>query len=431
MTFIEAVVRDQLSLDTAIPKALSDDRFAALDPRDRAFARLLAMTVLRHHANLQAVVDHYLTKPLSHNADRIRIILTMGAAEMLMLSVAPHATISTLVEVTRISAKTRHFDKLANAILRRVSETGAEVLAENQTPEANFPDWMFAGWKAAYGEEAAARIAAASLQEAALDFSVKSDPEQWAERLEASVLSTGTLRRAAGGRVEELAGYDEGAWWVQDAAAAIPARLFGTLTDKRVLDLCAAPGGKTAQLAAAGAEVTAVDVSATRLERLKSNLKRLGLSATVVPTDATTWRSTELFDHVLVDAPCTASGTIRRHPDILHLKREGDAARLVEMQTRLLINAAGLVEVGGTMVYCTCSLEPAECEERVEAFLAESGGVARKFVRRPMAASEIGDHAEWLTAKGDLRTFPYQLANDEAALAGIDGFYAARLVRLA
>jgi len=426
-------MRDQASLDMAIPRALDDERFAALAARDRAFARLLAMTVLRQHANLQAVIDTYMSKPLSANADRIRIILLMGAAELLVLSVPAHATISTIVELTRLSAKTRHFDKLANAVLRRVSETGAQALEERATPEANFPEWMISGWRTAYGEEAAAQIAAASLREAALDLTPKSDPIEWAAQLEAIALSTGTLRRATGGRIEDLVGYDEGAWWVQDAAAALPAKLADRLgkglNGKRVLDLCAAPGGKTAQLAAAGAEVTAVDVSPTRLERLKGNLNRLDLSATIVAADASTWRSTELFDCVLIDAPCTASGTIRRHPDILHVKRIGDRSRLSEMQARVLRNAAGLVAVGGTLIYCTCSLEPSECEEQVEAFLANPGGPSRKFERQAIQSSEIGNHADWISPAGDLRTFPFHMPNETPALAGIDGFYAARLIR--
>jgi 16S rRNA (cytosine967-C5)-methyltransferase len=428
LTILEAVIRDQKSLDAAIPEALTDERFAHLQPRDKAFARLLAMTVLRHHNNLQAVINTFLGKPLSPNAERIRIILLAGAAELTILKIAPHAAISTAVELTRLSAKTLHFDRLANAILRRVSEKGTELI-EARDAVMNFPEWMISGWQAAYGKETASRIAAASIAEAALDLSVKDDAVQWASRLDAIALPTGTLRRAAGGRIEDLDGYREGGWWVQDAAAALPARLLNAGPDDRVLDLCAAPGGKTAQLCATGAAVTAVDVSATRIERLRANLDRLGFDAISVASDATTWRSTERFDGILIDAPCTATGTIRRHPDILHLKRSGDIQRLNEMQDRLLKNAASLVNVGGTIVYCTCSLEPAECEQRIEAFL--SGALSGKFKRRPITAAEIGNQAEWLTDVGDLRTFPFHLSQENPALSGIDGFYAARLERIA
>jgi 16S rRNA (cytosine967-C5)-methyltransferase len=431
LTILESVIRDQTSLDTAIPDSLSDERFADLAPRDKAFARLLAMTVLRHHVDLQALVDNFLAKPLAANAERIRIILMAGAAELTLLSIAPHAAISTAVELTRLSAKTLHFDKLANAILRRISEQGTKLLAENGSPAANFPEWMITGWSEAYGKETAARIAAASLQEAALDLTTREEPIGWAERLDAIVLPTATLRRAAGGRIEDLDGYKEGGWWVQDAAAALPAKLLNPAPGATVLDLCAAPGGKTAQLCATGANVTAIDVSETRMQRLRINLDRLGFDANTISADATTWRSLDAFDHILIDAPCTATGTIRRHPDILHLKREGDTERLAEMQQRLLRNAGGLIAVGGTLLYCTCSLEPIECEHQVENFLNDPGNGTRQFERRPITAAEIGHQSDWITAVGDLRTFPFHLPHENPALAGIDGFFAARLVRTA
>ncbi|MFT5509521.1 MAG: 16S rRNA (cytosine967-C5)-methyltransferase [Hyphomicrobiaceae bacterium] len=431
LTILESVLRDQTSLDTAIPEALADERFVDLAPRDKAFARLLAMTVLRHHASLLAVVGTYLAKPLAANAERIRIILMAGAAELILLKIAPHATISTTVELTRLSAKTLHFDKLANAILRRVSETGTKVFEETATAADNFPDWMIAGWREAYGPEVTDRIATACLQEAALDLTVKDSPLEWATRLEAIALPTGSLRRAAGGRIEDLEGYNEGGWWVQDTAASLPVQLLGAKPGSKMLDLCAAPGGKTAQLCAAGADVTAVDVSVTRMDRLRENLDRLEVDAITIAADAATWRSTELFDGVLIDAPCSSTGTIRRHPDIMHLKRPGDLERLGDIQLRLLKNAATLVEVGGTIVYCTCSLERVECEERIEQFLADPGAERLQFERVPIEATEVGGQADWITEAGDLRTFPFHLPAENPALAGIDGFYAARLKRLA
>lgn len=430
LTILESVIRDQSSLDIAIPEAMDDDRFADLAPRDKAFARLLAMTVLRRHKSLQRVVDHFLQKPLAANAERIRIILLAGAAELTLLEVPPHAAISTAVELTRLSAKTLHFDKLANAILRRISESGQKLLQEQGNDQENFPEWMLAGWAAAYGSEAAAQIAAASLSEAALDLTPKSDPIEWSARLDAIILPTGSLRRATGGRIEDLDGYAEGGWWVQDAAAALPARLLAPKPGSRVLDICAAPGGKTAQLCATGADVTALDVSDTRLQRLRENLDRLGFDAISIASNAATWRSPEPFDHVLIDAPCTATGTIRRHPDILHLKREGDTARLAELQLSLLQNAATLVKVGGTIVYCTCSLEPAEGEVQIEAFLADQGSSHARLARQPITPTEIGNQTAWITASGDLRTLPFYLPHENPALAGIDGFYAARLVRV-
>lgn len=427
----EAVIRDRMSLDRALPKLLASAHFASLDARDKALARLLSMTVLRRHADLDHVVNRFLERPLNVDAIRTRLILLAGAAELTMLAVPPHAAISNAVQLTRLSPKTQHFDRLANAVLRRVSEKGAEILAETSDPASNVPAWMMDNWRTAYGDETAERIAGASLTEAALDITLKDSAaaDRWAAELGATVLSTGTLRRPSGGRIQDLPGYAAGEWWVQDAAASLPARLIGAGTGDHVLDLCAAPGGKAAQLASLGAEVTALDISLDRLERLRANLDRLGLEARTVAADATTWRSGSTFDRILIDAPCSATGTIRRHPDILHLKRAEDARNLTDVQHRLLRNAATQLRVGGTLLYCTCSLESAECESRVEAFLADPGAPYLAFIRRPIEPSEIGGEAGWITPAGDLRTFPFNLPINEARLGGIDGFYAARLVR--
>jgi 16S rRNA (cytosine967-C5)-methyltransferase len=288
----------------------------------------------------------------------------------------------------------------------------------------DIPAWMLERWSNAYGADAARRIAQASLTEAALDLTVEGDPALWAERLGGIVLPTGSVRLKGGGRIEDLAGYDEGAWWVQDAAAALPARLIGAVDGRDVADLCAAPGGKTAELAAAGARVTAVEQSAARLKRLGANLERLHLKADLIEADAATWAPGRTFDAVLLDAPCTATGTIRRHPDILRLKRPEDVAALSEQQKRLLENAVRLLKPGGTLVYCTCSLEPEEGVEQIANLLQREPRLAR----RPIALGECAIAPEWLTPAGDLRTLPYHLPNDKAELAGLDGFYAARLV---
>jgi 16S rRNA (cytosine967-C5)-methyltransferase len=250
---------------------------------------------------------------------------------------------------------------------------------------------------------------------------VRGDPEGWGKLLEATILPTGTLRRIAGGAITALPGYAEGAWWVQDAAAAIPVRLFHGISGKRVIDLCAAPGGKTAQLAAAGAIVTAIDRSQRRLERLITNLHRLDFSVEAIVGDAAIWQPRAKVAGVLLDAPCTATGAIRRHPDVPHLKSPDDVARLAVVQERLLAAAGGMVEPGGTLVYCTCSLEPEEGSEQVARFLAHGA----PFRRERVQPSEVGGLADFLTADGDLRTVPSHLGEVD----GIDGFYAARLVR--
>jgi 16S rRNA (cytosine967-C5)-methyltransferase len=461
---IVAVTGQGRSLDDALARefaATSEQGGASqMPPRDRGLVRLIAATVLRRKGQIDAVIGSYLEKPLPDDRGHLSAILQAAAAQLLFLGIAPHAVINIAVEQTRYDGAARRFAKLTNAVLRRVSEDGGEIVDSLPAGDAlNFPDWMFARWVAAYGEETAGRIATASLREAALDLSVKvpGEVQAWAERLGARVLATGSIRVArhvsgtkpgvleganalknpgpssaeAGtikppsARVEDLPGFDEGAWWVQDAAAALPALLLGDVSGREIADLCAAPGGKTVQLAARGARVTAVDASETRLGRLRVNLARLGLQADIVCADATAWSPGRQFDAVLVDAPCTATGTIRRHPDIPHLKRPGDMGQLADLQSRLIDRAFELVRPGGTIVYCTCSLEPEEGVHQVARALQRLGALTRA----PIGAHEIGGDASWITPEGDLRTLPFHLPNDDVSLAGMDGFYAARLVK--
>jgi 16S rRNA (cytosine967-C5)-methyltransferase len=309
-------------------------------------------------------------------------------------------------------------------LLRRTVREGAAIVSGGDAVRLDIPAWLYARWTKTYGEADAHRIAQASLTEASLDLSVKGDASIWAERLGADVLPTGTLRLAAGGRIEDLAGYADGAWWVQDAAASLPARLFGPVAGLAVADLCAAPGGKTAELAAAGADVTAVEHSSTRLARLRANLARLQLTANLVEADAASWAPGRTFDAVLLDAPCTATGTIRRHPDILRLKRPEDVGALAGLQAWLLDNAVRLLKPGGTLVYCTCSLEAEEGPDQIVRLLDGNP----KLARVPIEAGVCGIAPEWLTPEGELRTLPFHLPNERPELSGLDGFYAARLV---
>jgi 16S rRNA (cytosine967-C5)-methyltransferase len=285
-------------------------------------------------------------------------------------------------------------------------------------------------WTATYGTETARAIAAAHAQEPALDLTVKNDPARWAAALGGRVLSTGTVRALVHGPVSGLPGYHEGAWWVQDAAAALPVRLLGDIKGKTVADLCAAPGGKTAQLAAAGARVVAIDRAESRIDRVRANLNRLGLPAEVVTADILAgnpaqWPET-VFDAVLLDAPCSSTGTIRRHPDIPWRKQPDDIAALAVLQRALLARAAEVVRPGGLLVYCTCSLEPEEGIEIVADFLARDGG----FRRRPISAPELNLSDDMVTPAGDLRTLPCGLPDPDPRMAGLDGFFAARLERI-
>ena len=259
--------------------------------------------------------------------------------------------------------------------------------------------------------------------EPSLDLTVPADSETWVEKLGAERLPTGSLRLIPKGSIETLDGFPDGAWWVQDAAAAIPARLLGDVAGKRVADLCAAPGGKTAQLAAARALVTACDISEARLSRLSENLGRLKLSAETVQADIRTWQPSRKFDAILLDAPCTSTGTIRRHPDIAVHKEPQDVVTMAKTQAAMLDRAANWIEPDGLLVYCTCSLEPEEGEAQIAALLERNRAVKRV----PIEPGEVGGLEEIITPLGDLRTLPSHLARSDTRLSGLDGFFAARL----
>ncbi|MEO5335299.1 MAG: MFS transporter [Magnetospirillum sp. WYHS-4] len=386
---------------------------AALSTRDRGFARLLVATVLRRLGQIDALIAGCLDKPLPAKAAGARDILRLGVAQLLFLDVPAHAALDTSVRLTAGDARLGGFKALINAVLRRLQREGAALIAGQDAPCLNTPDWLWDSWVATYGEETTRHIADAHLAEAPLDITAKGDPAAWAAKLEADILPTGSLRRTAGGAVQDLPGFAEGAWWVQDAAAALPVRLLGDVAGRAVIDLCAAPGGKTAQLAAAGARVTAIDRSAPRLLRVRENLDRLHLDADLVAADGETWRPAAPADAVLLDAPCSATGTIRRHPDVARLKRPEDVAKMAQAQARLLAAAVEMVKPGGMIVYCSCSLQPDEGPAHLVPHLP----VERVRLR----AEEVGGRYELLTPAGDLRTLPSQ---------GMDGFFAVRLRRL-
>jgi 16S rRNA (cytosine967-C5)-methyltransferase len=425
---IVGVLVHRRPLEQTLADLSGEPRFAALDPRDRAFARVLAATVLRRQGELEHVLGAFLQRPVPQESGMWPILLA-GAAQLVCLGTPPHAAVDLAVGAARRQRGGAKFAGLTNAVLRRVSEKSADLLRGVDQTAINFPAWLLERWEATYGRDTAQRIAKACLTEAALDISVKSaaDAPHWAERLGGRLLPTGSIRCASAGRIEDLPGYAEGAWWVQDAAAALVARAAGEVAGRAVADLCAAPGGKTAALAAAGAVVTAVDISPKRLERLAANLQRLRLDAEVVVADVATWTPQRTFDVVILDAPCTATGTIRRHPDILRLRLQQDIARMADIQRALLANAARLVGPGGLLIYSTCSLEPEEGEQQIAAFLA---GTA-EFRRLPVEARVIGADPAWISGEGGLRTLPHHLPLEPAELSGLDGFYVARLQRCA
>lgn len=416
LALLQAVLDRRLGLGEALDSVRG---FGHLEPRDRAFARLLAATVLRRLGQIDAALAACLARDLSPKASEARNLLRLGAAQLLFLKTPPHAAVGQTVDLAE--GRLAPYRGLANAVLRRLAREGEGLLAGQDAARLNLPDWLWTSWAAAYGEATVREMAAAQAEEPPLDLSVTRDAAGWAGRLEATLLPTGSLRRAAGGAVSELPGYADGAWWVQDAAAALPAKLLGDVAGRTVIDLCAAPGGKAAQLAASGARVIAVDRSPGRQKRLVENLARLGLVVEIVTAEAETWRPAAPAPAILLDAPCSATGTLRRHPEIAWIKGADDIARLTPVQDRLLDAAAAMLAPGGTLVYCTCSLQPEEGPARIDSFLARHHG----YARRAIAAEEIGNMPELLTQDGDLRTLPHHLA----AQGGMDGFYAARLTR--
>jgi 16S rRNA (cytosine967-C5)-methyltransferase len=431
---IDGVLRRNRALDELLDAGEDSAALMAMPDRDRALTRALIGIVLRHLGTLRHLLDTLLDRGLPAKAPRLETALLIGMAQILFLDVPDHAAVDLAVRLAREDRPASHFAGLVNAVLRRVTREGKERLAALDTAILDTPPWLMERWIAAYGADTAHAIAAANGREPALDLTIKdqaaSSADHWAAQLGGRVLSTGSVRAVVHGPVPALPGFTDGAWWVQDAAAALPARLLGDVKGRRVADLCAAPGGKTAQLVAAGGKVTAVDRSAPRLKRMQENLTRLSLEAELICADASAATSTSTstwdaapFDAVLVDAPCSATGTIRRHPDVQWLKRPADIAKLSALQRRLLERAVALTRPGGTIVYCTCSLEPEEGREVVAELLAREPSVRRM----PVSAAEVGGEAALIDAEGDLRTLPSHLPDSDSRFAGLDGFYAARL----
>ena len=420
---LDGVLRRRIALDEQFSGKNAHPGLPALAERDRALARRLTATVLRRLGTLRHLVGGYLEKGFPSDAPRAETILLLGAAQILWLEVPDHAAVDLSVRLAQADRRAGRYAGLVNAVLRRVAQHGATASFDDISRDT--PEWLLKRWTGIYGSDTARAIAAANGHEPALDLTVKQDTESWAERLRGRVMPTGTVRTLAHGAISLLPGFSEGAWWVQDAAAALPVRLFGDLRGMNVADLCAAPGGKTAQLAFAGANVTAVDRSPVRINRLRENLARLSLDAETVVADALEWDGGP-FDAVLVDAPCSSTGTIRRHPDVPWLKSEADVSVLTSLQQRLLDRAVGLLKPGATLVYCVCSLEPEEGENQTTALLARDPRVARK----PITPQDVFDRAEFVTPDGDLRTLPLHLVDPDPRWGGLDGFYATRLTRI-
>ncbi len=416
----EAVTRarpldERLAADLAL-------RGPGVDPRDPALARSIATVALRRLGTIRKALAQRLEKGMPKRSGALEWTLVVGAAQILFLDAPDHAAVDLAVKAARAEAASAPFAGLVNGVLRGIARERETILAASDPLDDDTPAWLAARWRSTFGEATARAIGAAHRAEPTLDISVKSDGAGWAQRLGGIVLPTGSVRLDTHEAVADLDGYAEGEWWVQDAAAALPARLLNARAGLRVVDLCAAPGGKSAELAAAGAALTTVDRSAERLKVLAANFERLRLHSEIVVADALAFDA-PAFDAALLDAPCTATGTIRRHPDVAWTRRPGDLAALVKLQAQLLDKTIALTKPGGLIVYCTCSLEPEEGDSQIAAVLRRNPDVRRS----PIEAGEIGGLAQCLTSAGDLRTLPCHLWGDDPRRSGLDGFFAARL----
>jgi 16S rRNA (cytosine967-C5)-methyltransferase len=411
LAILSGVLQKRRSLDGGL------DHLAGLATRDAGFARALVSQTLRHMGALDAVLRKFVAKPLApHKAGAASEILLLGACELLILKVAPHAAVDAANELAAKDTKAVHFKPLINAVLRKVAKDGEAVLSGLDRERLSTPDWLWTRWTAQYGAGPARAIARAHQHAAPIDIVLKSPDAAFPP----SELLFGNVRRLTDpGRIEDLEGFADGTWWVQDAAATLPVLLLGDVAGKTVIDLCAAPGGKTMQLAAAGAKVIAVEIETSRVSRIRENLDRTKLEAEIVQADA---RDLEIkAPFVLIDAPCTATGTIRRHPDLPWIKGAADVTVSAGAAYEILEAGASLVEPGGTLVFAVCSLEREEGEEQIAAFLSSHAA----FVRAPITADELFGQVEWITPEGDLRTLPCYLSDK----GGMDGFHAARLKR--
>lgn len=420
---IAEIIVNGRTLDERLAADEAAGRLARMDARDRALMRSIITVALRRLGTIRIVLAQFLERGLPKKAQSLEWVLITSAAQILFMDVPDHSAVDLAVHAAKRDPQTLPFASLVNAVLRNIVRS-KEGDPPQIDPLADVPAWIAARWRKTYGSETAEAIALINRREPTLDLSVRSNAAQWAEKLGGIVLPTGSVRLSTHAPVMELEGYDSGEWWVQDAAAALPARLLNGQPGERIADLCAAPGGKTIQLALTGARVTALDKSAERMKRLAANLQRVNVDADLQVSDALTFDA-PAFDAVLLDAPCSATGTIRRHPDVAWTKRASHLTTLTAVQTKMLDRAAFLVRPGGRLVYCTCSLEPEEGEQQIAAFLRRNPD----FNRLPIAAQDVGGLDQCISAEGDIRTLPCHLAHEDSRMAGLDGFFMARLSR--
>jgi 16S rRNA (cytosine967-C5)-methyltransferase len=391
--------------------------------KDLPFANMLILTALRHWTGLNEILRTFLKKKIPHKHRTVQYLLLLAIAELILMETAPYAVINETVKNVR-AVSDKFLSGMANAVLRKI--TGdidfwrEKLQIINPLPASFLP--ILKGYDTAQIEQ----IAQSVFEQPRTDISVKSNSEQWAKKLNAEILPNGSLRLHDAAKISSMEGYESGDWWVQDAAAALPVLCMGDVKGKKVVDLCAAPGGKTAQLLVGGAEVIAVDISADRLEKLRQNMQRIGFEEKVqiICDDALDFLHTtedEAFDAVLLDAPCSATGTFRRHPEVLHIKTTDDVIQQAKIQQQLLENSARIVKKGGIILYSVCSIAQAEGELQIDNFLNQH----KNFKILPITDTDI-KISGLIQNKGWVRTLPYHLQQD----GGMDAFFICKLQRI-
>ncbi|MDD9908353.1 MAG: RsmB/NOP family class I SAM-dependent RNA methyltransferase [Ahrensia sp.] len=445
-TVLVRIIDDGRGLDGLLDSRHGPASVNALSDADMSLLRAIVTTACRHRGEIDYALNRLMKSRPPKNARHLLHTLHVAAAQILFLESPDSAAVNLAVASLKGDQRSTRFAALGNAVLRRLIRERESASQANTTADLarlNTPDWLFKRLRKDYGRDRAQAIATIHMLEPVIDLTVKEDPQVWAQKLSGIVLRDRSLRVPKTGSITQWPGYDEGAWWIQDAAAAVPATLLGDISGKSVADLCAAPGGKTAQLAALGAYVTAVEQSAPRMRRLRSNLQRLGLSANCVEADLLEWQPDAKFDAVLLDAPCSSTGTIRRHPDVQWTKSAEIVTDLAKLQKAMLQRAAEFVAPGGCLVFANCSILREEGEDIVATLDLD----ALDLALHPIEAAEVSGLEGAITKQGTLRTLPHHLSTipsgkgleelglpedfDAQRLSGLDGFFVARFTKLA
>ncbi len=415
---IKRVLDEGITLEQAIDTFSND-----MAPVDRGFIRNLVATTIRRLGQLDRIIDHSTQKKLGNTQMATRHVLRLGICQLLFANVPSHAAVNTSVNIVErhVTKKLQYLKKMVNAVLRKIDRDRDSLLKKFGNSRLNIPKWILERWDTRYGPNEVKEIISQILVEAPLDIAIKPDQDikYWARQMQASLLPMGGLRLEKAGNIKELPAFQKGIWWVQDIAAQLPVHLLSASKGDEVLDLCAAPGGKALQSAAKGSNVTAVDISLKRLERLKENMKRLSLDVKVIHSDVLTYEPKSRWDYILLDAPCTSTGTIRRHPEILRSPRQAMIEEMSRIQRDMLDKAAELLNPGGTLVYCVCSMESEEGPDQIKALLKRHGTLKRKEIK----AKELPGLERAILNTGDVQTLPHYYKG------GMDGFFISRLTK--